>query len=99
MWPLTEVKFSMLLGLVALSLVPAQAQTAPAVSLSPTNVNFGGPQPLNTTAARSVRLTNTGNGPLNISSISASGDFAQTNTCGTSVAAGAQCTVSVTFTP
>jgi hypothetical protein len=27
------------------------------------------------------------------------GDFAQTNTCGSSVAAGANCTISVTFTP
>jgi hypothetical protein len=36
---------------------------------------------------------------LNITSIAASGDFAQTNTCGTSLAAGASCTISVTFTP
>lgn len=28
-----------------------------------------------------------------------SGDFAETNACGASVAAGANCTISVTFTP
>src|SRR5208283_5164944 len=36
---------------------------------------------------------------LSITSITASGDFSQTNTCGSSVAAGAHCTLSVTFKP
>ena len=36
---------------------------------------------------------------LTVTNIAASGDYAQTNTCGTSVAAGANCTISVTFTP
>jgi len=36
---------------------------------------------------------------LNISGISASGDFAQTNNCGSSVAAGATCALTVIFTP
>jgi hypothetical protein len=44
-------------------------------------------------------LNNTGNAALNITSIVPSGDYAQPNTCGTSVAAGANCTISVTFTP
>ena len=34
-----------------------------------------------------------------MTSIVASGDFAQTNTCGASVAAGGNCTISVTFKP
>src|SRR5207249_5592396 len=47
-----------------------------------------------------VKLTNTGSGTLNISSIINNGDFAISGkTCGTTVAAGASCTVSVTFTP
>jgi hypothetical protein len=46
-----------------------------------------------------VTLSNTGTGPLLISSIVATGDFAQTNGCGTSVAAGGSCWISVTFTP
>jgi hypothetical protein len=46
-----------------------------------------------------VTLSNTGSAALTISSIGASGDFAQSNTCGASVAAGASCTVQVTFTP
>jgi hypothetical protein len=48
-------------------------------------------------------LTNTGNASLSVTSISVSGtnasDFTQTNTCGSSVAAGANCTISVTFKP
>jgi hypothetical protein len=34
-----------------------------------------------------------------VSSVSASGPFSQTNTCGTSIAAGGSCTVSVKFAP
>jgi hypothetical protein len=52
-----------------------------------------------TSAAKTVTLTNTGNATLDITSISASGDFAQTNDCGSSVAAGAGCLIQVTFTP
>jgi hypothetical protein len=50
-------------------------------------------------AAQSVTFTDTGNAPLSITSISATGDFAETNTCGGAVLAGANCTISVTFTP
>jgi hypothetical protein len=57
-------------------------------------------QPLATTSApQIVTLTNTGNVPLTISSIVTSGDYAQTNTCGTSVAAMTSCAITVTFTP
>jgi hypothetical protein len=46
-----------------------------------------------------VTLSNTGNASLTISSIAISGDFAQTNTCGATLAASSSCTLSVTFTP
>src|SRR5437588_723706 len=53
-----------------------------------------------------VTLTNTGAAPLTINSFAASGDFAATSTgasaCPTSpatLAAGANCTIDVTFTP
>jgi hypothetical protein len=56
-----------------------------------------------TSAAQSVTLSNTGNASLSISGISLigenTGDFAQTNNCGSSVAAGANCTIGLTFTP
>ena len=47
----------------------------------------------------SVTLKNAGNLALNISSISITGDFSQTNTCGASVPAGMTCTIMVTFKP
>jgi len=50
-------------------------------------------------AAQFVTLTNTGNELLSFTSISASGDFAATHDCGSGIAAGRSCTLSVTFTP
>jgi hypothetical protein len=50
-------------------------------------------------AAQAVMLTNVGTGALQIDSVAASGDFVQTNECGSSVAVGATCTISITFTP
>jgi hypothetical protein len=73
--------------------------TAPIVYLSHASLGFGSQGIGTTSAAQRVTLTNTGNAPLTISSIAVSGDFAETNTCGASVAAGAQCEISVTFTP
>ena len=80
----------------------------PIASLSPASLTFtqalGGTSP-----AQTVTLTNTGDVPLSISSIQASGlacggdimtnGFAQTNNCPGSLAAGASCTIPVTFTP
>jgi len=75
------------------------APGSPLLAISTTSVGFG-PQSVGTTSgAQSVTLTNTGNAPVTITSIAASGDFAQTNTCGSSVAASTSCTISITFTP
>ena len=75
------------------------AAAAPAVSLSPTGLAFGN-QTINTTSgAQSITLTNSGNASLSINSISASAPYSQTNTCGASVGAGGQCTISVKFAP
>ena len=75
----------------------------PAVSLSPTSLAFGSQHVGTTSTAQTVTLSNTGNAALSITSLAVKGtngsNFAQTNTCGSSVAAGAHCTISVTFTP
>jgi Astacin (Peptidase family M12A)/Abnormal spindle-like microcephaly-assoc'd, ASPM-SPD-2-Hydin len=52
-----------------------------------------------TSASKAVKLTNSGSGPLSIGSIAASGDFGQTNNCGSSLAASSSCTINVTFNP
>ena len=74
---------------------------APAVTLSTSTLAFGSVLVGTTTPAQSVVLTNIGGAPLNltITSIVASGDFAQTNNCAGSVAPTASCTVNVSFTP
>jgi len=77
--------------------------TAPAVSPKPTSLTFA-TQVINTTSkAKSVTLTNKGTASLTITSMTFSGanptSFNQTKTCGTSVAAGASCTISVSFKP
>jgi Protein of unknown function (DUF3443)/Abnormal spindle-like microcephaly-assoc'd, ASPM-SPD-2-Hydin len=76
---------------------------APAVSLSPTSVSLGTQTVGSTSAAQSITLTNSGTASLSITSITLTGaqpaDFSDTTTCGTALAAGAHCTISVTFTP
>jgi len=77
---------------------------APAASLSSDSLTFPSQTVNTTSAAQSVTLTNTGNAPLAISQITASGEFALATTettCSTSVpvAAGKNCTLAVTFTP
>jgi hypothetical protein len=72
-------------------------------SESSPNITFGNQSVGTTSAAQAVTLTNIGNTSLGITSIAVSGtnasDFTQTNNCGSSVTAGANCTISVTFTP
>ena len=46
-----------------------------------------------------ITLHNTGQTPVNISSIRAGGDFSQTNNCGSALAVGASCTLNAIFRP
>jgi glucose/arabinose dehydrogenase/PKD repeat protein len=75
------------------------ATPAPALTVSPSSVAFGSRAVGTGGPAVPVTVTNTGTAAAGITGVTAGGDFAQTNTCGTSLAAGASCTVSVTFTP
>jgi len=71
----------------------------PIAGLSPNALTFAA-QALGTTSpAQIVTLTNIGGKSLNLTQIAASGDFAETNTCNTSLAVGSSCQISVTFTP
>ena len=73
--------------------------TAAAETFSPTALAFE-PQLIGITSLPlSVQINNTGTGPLTITSLQTTGDFAQSNACGSPVAPGASCTVQVTFTP
>ena len=72
------------------------------LSLSPSSLSFSSPLNI-TSASQVVTVTNTGAGQLTINSIGVGGtnanQFAQTKTCGTTLAAGSSCTVNVTFRP
>ncbi len=72
---------------------------APDASLSATSLTFGNQSVGMKSAAKNVTLSNNGTATLHIASIAASGDFAQTNACGAQLNAGANCVLSVTFTP
>lgn len=76
----------------------AKLTLIPVVGLSPASLSFGGQFLTTTSAGQSVTLTNNGNAALTIS-VATTGDFAQTSNCGSSVAAGGNCTLTVTFTP
>jgi Phosphoesterase family/Abnormal spindle-like microcephaly-assoc'd, ASPM-SPD-2-Hydin len=71
----------------------------PTAGVSPMSLTFGGQTVGSASAAQTVTLSNTGSVALTITSIAGSGDFAETNTCGSFLAAGGNCTISVTFTP
>src|SRR5258706_569979 len=75
----------------------------PAVNLAPTSLNFGKIPVGTTSTPMTVTLSNTGTGTLLISSMALTGpnpaDYAQTNNCGGSVDPGANCTITITFTP
>ncbi len=77
--------------------------TAPMVSLSPTSLAFGSQAVSTPSTPQTIALNNTGNGALSITSITVTGtnasDFSETDNCDSSVAAGGNCTMSVTFTP
>ena len=74
-----------------------------AMLVSPAALAFGNQNVGQASALQSVLVSNTDSSALAMSGIalsgSQSGDYQQTNTCGTSLAAGAACAISVTFTP
>ena len=79
--------------------VAVTPSATPAVTVSPASLTFASETVGTTAMAQAVTVTNSGQATLTLTSITTSGDFAQTNNCGTSVAPGASCTIALTFTP
>lgn len=71
----------------------------PLAVLSALNLNFSSQLVGTASGQQPVTLSNTGNAPLAIASISISNGFSQANNCGAQLAAGAQCQIQVTFSP
>ena len=73
---------------------------APTATVSTNTLNFGWDQIGTPTAAQKLTLTNGSLVPLHMSGITTNNsDFTTTSNCGSTVAAGASCSINVTFDP
>ena len=84
---------------ISVTLTGHGVQTGPLASISPSAVAFGNQTIGTTGTTQMVTLSNTGDAPLDIQSISASAGFSSTNNCGSSVAQGASCALTIAFAP
>jgi hypothetical protein len=75
------------------------ATPSPGITLSPSSLSYPGQLVNTTSGSQAITLTASGSATLSITSITASGDFAQTNNCPASMPIGSSCTITVTFTP
>jgi hypothetical protein len=74
-------------------------ESGPNATLMPASLTFPTQLVGTASATQPAILSNYGDVALSISGIATSGDFHAANTCGSSLAAGASCTISVTFQP
>jgi len=76
---------------------------APTLTLSPASLAFSGQDVDSASAPQPVTVTNSSAVPVILSGITITGantsSFSETNNCGTSLAAGSHCTISVTLSP
>ena len=72
---------------------------AASAQLAPTSLSFGSQLVGTTSSSQPITLTNLTSTPLTVSTIAISGDFAETDNCGSGLAGSASCTINVTFTP
>ena len=85
------------LSVCSLSLTLASAQS---VTLTPSSLVFGNQAVGTTSSTKSVTVKNTSaTKTLTLISVTGSGEFPDTTTCGSSLAPGATCTVTVSFSP
>jgi hypothetical protein len=69
------------------------------LELSPASLQFGSQQVNATTPSQTITVTNVTGSPVTIQSITSSGPFSQTNNCGATLAADANCGVQIVLTP
>jgi hypothetical protein len=75
------------------------APVSATITATPTSLAFGTVSVGSSSVAQTVTLKNTGTATATITSITVGTGFTETNTCGSSLAAGASCTASVDFAP
>jgi hypothetical protein len=81
------------------SIALAGTGVLPAVTFSATNLTFPTQIVFTTSKAQTVKLSNSGPGLLKITDVGVSGPFGQTNNCGSTVAVGGSCTLTIIFKP
>jgi hypothetical protein len=69
------------------------------LSISTALLTFGTQATGGTSKTGSVVVTNTGTSSVTFSGISTTAEFAETNSCGTTLAVGASCSIAISFTP
>jgi probable HAF family extracellular repeat protein len=69
------------------------------IYLAPYSLSFGNQAIDTKSAIETIALKNNTQAPIAVGNFSISGDFTQSNTCGTALSPGANCTVSVIFAP
>jgi hypothetical protein len=77
----------------------AEVSILPGIALSTSSLEFGNLAVGASSVAQTASLINETTSPLGITSIAASGDFTETNNCGSSLAANSSCTISVVLKP
>ena len=94
---------SIVLGMSFLPISPSVSLSGVGIRgdlvLGSNNLDFGSIHVGTTSTSQSVSLSNSGNAAVTIEGIDTTAQFAQTNDCPTSLAAGASCTVMVRVSP
>jgi hypothetical protein len=73
--------------------------SASALTFNPTSLTFAAQKVGTTSPAKTITISNSTSAAVTIGSVSISGPYKETNTCGGSIAGNGSCTISVTFTP
>jgi hypothetical protein len=69
------------------------------LTLSASSLTFGNQDVTTSSSAQKITVSNTGAGTINLVSITQTGDFSQTNTCGPTIAPGSNCVINAVFAP
>jgi centrosomal CEP192-like protein len=86
-------------GAAVTTLLNGTGTTGPVASLSTASLAFPAQVVGTVSASQTVMFTNSGAGTVSTSSITANGPFSQSNNCGSALAAGSSCAISVAFSP
>jgi hypothetical protein len=73
--------------------------STPTLTFTASSLQFGVQNVGTSSSGKTIQLSNAGNASLSLASIAASGDFSQTNSCGSSLKLKNSCSIQVTFTP